>query len=416
MFRLPKKLRSAPYRPKQRGKTLRFEQVEDRRVMSAASLGSPLPVRTGGSVNVATSSNWIDTKLTDAGIRSQVEIDYQDGSISRADMLGLYTEIETDGKVTKAERKDLITICNTATGVEMPDDVHALASDVAGSSPANRRYQGKALGNLKNGDSAGKLVRLVDKWFYGDDLPAIDPHSRYIQANGDLFVDGPSYSDVQQGDVGDCYLLSSLAEVAEKYPTVIENMFTDNGDGTFAVRFFENGVARYVTVNRELPINSRFGFAEYANFVIAPHQEELWVALAEKAYCQMNEAGWIGQNGANSYKGINSGSPVDAIAQITGNSAGFTTITSNSSSSMLSTIVHAFENNQAVTLATKNKGTAANVVSGHSYAMLDYNASTQQITLYNPWGLDNGSAFPGLITLSWSQIVHSFSEWEAGSI
>jgi hypothetical protein len=30
-------------------------------------------------------------------------------------------------------------------------------------------------------------------------------------------------------------------------------MFTKNGDGTYSVRFFNNGVAEYVTVDRELP-------------------------------------------------------------------------------------------------------------------------------------------------------------------
>ena len=36
--------------------------------------------------------------------------------------------------------------------------------------------------------------------------------------------------------------------------------------------------------------------------------------------------------------------------------------------------------------------------------------------LFNPWGLNNGTSFPGLVTLSWSEIVGSFCEWELGDL
>jgi hypothetical protein len=331
-------------------------------------------------------------------------------------MLGLFAQVEANGKVTKAELKDLIAICNPHSGFDIPDDVRDLAGDVIGHNPANSRYQGIRLGNLKPGDSREKLGKLVDKWFYGDDLPAIDSYAKYEEISGSLFVDGPSYTDIRQGNIGDCYLMSSLAEVALQDPTAIENLFIDNGDGTFAVRFFEHGVARYVTVNEELPVDIEFGGAEYAGFGGGSNPLVQWVALAEKAYCQMNQEGWIERNRSNSYQGINSGSPADAIAQITGNSTGFTPIRSTSPSAMLNTIVDVFQDNHAVTFVTKNKGTAANVVADHSYAMIGYDPATQQVTLYNPWGLNNGTSFPGLITLSWSDVVHSFSEWETDAV
>ena len=73
--------------------------------------------------------------------------------------------------------------------------------------------------------------------------------------------------------LGDCYFISSLGTIAKSNPAAIENMFINNGDETYTVRFytgtygsttnsdgsindgFTNGVgtADYVTVNTMLP-------------------------------------------------------------------------------------------------------------------------------------------------------------------
>src|SRR5438874_1676918 len=102
----------------------------------------------------------------------------------------------------------------------------------------------------------------------------------------------PSYTDVKQGHLGDCYLLAGLAEVAWRNSSAIKDMFTENPDGTITVRFYHlvsytNGsttvTADYVTVDRYLPADSSNHFV-YANC----HQwyagsAPLWVALAERA-------------------------------------------------------------------------------------------------------------------------------------
>ncbi len=112
----------------------------------------------------------------------------------------------------------------------------------------------------------------------------------YSPVSGSLFgANGPSYLDVQQGQVGDCWLLSSLAETAARYPSDIRNMFTDLGTAMesgsvvelYKVRFFNTaGVPTYVTVDTELPSGGGY-YAHTTNGV-------LWVAMAEKAYAQAN--------------------------------------------------------------------------------------------------------------------------------
>ena len=62
-----------------------------------------------------------------------------------------------------------------------------LTNDVVGWNLANQHYQGHWLGNLQAGDSSAKLKKLVDKWFYGEDLPGTDNFSRYAPITGRLF-------------------------------------------------------------------------------------------------------------------------------------------------------------------------------------------------------------------------------------
>ncbi len=101
-----------------------------------------------------------------------------------------------------------------------------------------------ALGNLGVGSTATQIVELDDKWFMGSDLPWST-----VQMNGELAFSvyystvadpvfgaaGPSINDINQGWLGDCYLLSSLAECAAQDPSLISSMITDNGDDTYGV-------------------------------------------------------------------------------------------------------------------------------------------------------------------------------------
>ncbi len=118
--------------------------------------------------------------------------------------------------------------------------------------------------------------------------------------NYPLFSDqGPSRDDVQQGDSGDCYLLSVLSSVANIDPNLIRQSVVELGDGTFVVDFHRNGSSVYVRVNADLPVAS-YGLV-YANL---GSQNSMWVAVMEKAYTffrsgngtyQSIDSGWMDQ-------------------------------------------------------------------------------------------------------------------------
>ena len=121
----------------------------------------------------------------------------------------------------------------------MPGYVQVLAGDVVNGNAANATYLGQPLGNLAVGSSAAQLNDLINKWFLGTDLPALcDSSLVYTSAAGSLFPHTPSHADEYQGELGDCYFISALGTLADSNPAAVENMFINNGDGTYTVRFY----------------------------------------------------------------------------------------------------------------------------------------------------------------------------------
>jgi hypothetical protein len=226
----------------------------------------------------------------------------------------------------------------------------------------------------------------------------------------------PSYTDVQQGAEGDCWLIASLAETAARAPTDITAMFTNDGtileNGApvtiYTVRLYDSaGMAHYVTVDTELPSSN--GMYTYDE----PVGGALWAALAEKAYAEANGAGYVtsGNMGTNSYDALNNGFPSWALQAITGKAAGYTPLSSNG-------LTTGWQSGSLMVLGTNTTTTAinsVNIVPSHAYAVVGYNATTQQFTLFNPWGVNGGTLnqvfYAGSVTATEPQLATDFG-WE----
>lgn len=126
-------------------------------------------------------------------------------------------------------------------------------------------------------------IRAKDK-----DIATLKGERFSDQRNMPLFPHDPSPSDIKQGDIGDCYMVSVLANIAKTNPDKIKEAFRDNGDGTVTVRLFQRTVPKYqdyfapaakpptqmepfyVTVDKTVPRETSA-------------QNCLWAALVEKA-------------------------------------------------------------------------------------------------------------------------------------
>ena len=406
-----------------------FIQVSQGQGGFGAAINYDLGISTG---------DWYTNNLSDYGIIAKARLAGADSWIDRHEMISILREAKDHNAIDATELADLRTVLS-GLGHAMPESVRNLANKVLNGDPANTRAGGSNIGNLYGGDSSDKLESLIGKWFLGTDHPIATSSDGktaydYKPVQGQLFQNGPSYIDVDQNGVGDCYFLASLAETARKTPDALQNMFIDNGDNTWTVRFFHDGSADYVTVDRSLPtrqmnsdpaVSGTAAFAGWGGNWSDNPNNELWVALAEKAYVQLNESGVIGQEvAANSYQAIAGGWGKNALHHITGRNItnGHVTWGIFGQNDDIGKISHAWGTNQLVTFTSKHDSgdVASYIASNHVYALIAYD-NNNTFVLYNPWGVNGGEAKDGqhkdgFLTLTKKQLMANFDHWEATTV
>lgn len=242
-------------------------------------------------------------------------------------------------------------------------------------------------------------------------LEGIPADAQYTPVEGDVTVTGegdgtPVHpSDVDQGALADCFLMSAMGAIAQQNPSILENAVRDNGDGTYTVTFHEPNPhpgwqvweSDYrqvqVTVTNELP--TRGGnpiFAQPGDG--SGDNRELWPMIVEKAYAQ-----WKG-----GYDDIaNGGSSYEAMLAITGQEGEWGSVMT------LDDMADAFADGDAIVLGTPENGRGplfddGTLVGWHAYFVTGVDRDAGTITVHNPWGWADGE-----ITLTYEQYAAHFN-------
>ena len=220
--------------------------------------------------------------------------------------------------------------------------------------------------SVKDGQGAS-FLDLVDPTAAGDDSQH-EVHMSYVPLWG---PDGPVPQDVRQGGLGSCAILAAAAGVALDDPEHLQEIITDNGDGSYTVIL--DGEA--VTVDDEF-------LAGPTNLEYAQNSGVLWPLVLEKA---------IALHNGGSYEGVapDGGDPARALEAL-----GFETdgIQLNPSlgrdpadEDVAAAMSTALDGGYAV---TANDGGAFGFGIAHAWTVVDVSEvdGTICVTLRNPWG------------------------------
>lgn len=232
------------------------------------------------------------------------------------------------------------------------------------------------------------------------------PQVLYLQEPGT--ASPISVSDLFQGQIGDCFLIASIGEMALNEPAAIQSMIRVNANGTETVTL-------HVDASGRLPGPWSTAFKTVAETVaevfpnysadnrpaqdVANGRKEIWPQVIEKAVAQLD-----GGYGAIA----NGGNPTVAMEELTGRSATFLP----ESSVTLASLQAWMKAGDLITFDTGAGAAAYHLVGRHAYMFegLTTAGGAAAVKLGNPWGFDQPSAVP------LSQLSRVFVETDVGKI
>jgi Calpain family cysteine protease len=210
--------------------------------------------------------------------------------------------------------------------------------------------------------------------------------------SGPLFIDGPKADDVRQGAIGDCYFPAAMASLAFWKPEAIRDAIKDNGDGTYTVKFHDNGgyggSGRPVEIKVDGDLYARaWGGPAYGSSLggsTEPDKMELWFPLIEKAYAQ-----WKG-----SYETIGSGGVAGKVmGEVLGKGYDYVNLSAGNKDSVFDQIKAAAAQGRPMAAGTygtdqADRYTNTGVYANHAYSVLgtEEENGVKYVKLRNPWG------------------------------
>ena len=220
-----------------------------------------------------------------------------------------------------------------------------------------------------------------------------DKSLEYKRYAGDLFVNGVSAEDVEQGQIADCYFVAALSATAKAHPELITSGIKAAGAGAFSVRFFERGAdGKYkevwVEVDADLATAKGGSRPAYARSTESNDKGmELWPAIYEKAYAQWKKGyDKMGEGGSSQA----------ALEALTGNRVQSTTLSFTPEDQVWKKLQAASKDGRLTKAASAGthgkdqddlyKGT--NLYAWHAYTIMGIEEKDggRFVILRNPWG------------------------------
>ena len=205
----------------------------------------------------------------------------------------------------------------------------------------------------------------------------------------------PKRDDINQGAIGDCYFLSTLAAVANNDPLLIKQSVTDLGDGTFGVRFIsDSGESTFVRVDADMPVNAMKDGSLNLAYAQMGSGAAMWVPVMEKAFAFFRQAANRTDNDqATSYHALNGGFLDEAPRALGAANVVNSEWKTNpfvDGYEMLGWISGELNAGKIVTFAT-GEACCNNLITLHAYTVVGVTQGADgecYLQLRNPWGVD----------------------------
>ena len=175
------------------------------------------------------------------------------------------------------------------------DDLWGLLYDQDDALPSEIATSRHRVNSFENGAD-----RTLDGDAIDDPIP-IDPNAPQVlgsyanQYHGyrPLFASaGPTADDIDQGAVGDCWLMAAMGSTAHRNPEAIHNSIVYLGDGTYGVALRDDGdVPHYYRVDAELWTYTSGPYTGLPVHAGLGMEGSLWPAIIEKAYAHHRNPG-----------------------------------------------------------------------------------------------------------------------------
>ena len=223
----------------------------------------------------------------------------------------------------------------------------------------------------------------VDKDLTEDERTTIASFTCWARAK-DIFrhnnfklCDNFDVDDIHQGEIGNCYLLSTISAIAE-YADRFQDVFISKSkveNGCYQIRLYLNGVPKIIVLDDHFPVKKNS-----TNWHLAHcEQTEIWVNLLEKAWAKVN----------GSYASTIAGLPSEAFSVLT-EAPCFSYFNKKNTEEEMWNIISEADKAHYI-ICTNSKGDVpemTGLVRGHAYTIVsayEYK-DIRLLKLRNPWG------------------------------
>ena len=187
---------------------------------------------------------------------------------------------------------------------------------------------------------------------------------------------------VEQGTVGNCYFMATLASVAKTNPQIIQRILHMNEDGTYTITF-PGARDEPITVPRPTDVELIL-YAQATKYGI-------WAPIIEKAYGEYLSNHAVGKSRISAENTGNATERVHhAMDLLTGQTGRWANIPAKSAEELLEILDDATAQKRILVAVTDGHDDSHENKQGipelHAYSVIDWDTKHDVITLRNPWG------------------------------